>query len=125
MPLVAPDTACVKSPDSPAASASLTAATVTVCAVFHVPPDPPVKLSVALLPALPVVLTVTAPCKPDGTDTVTITVSPEPGSVFSLTVYDAWASSPPNSVTASAVSDTTRPGWSSSATVTATVAASE
>ena len=87
MPAVAPESACVSAPGaSLTASASFTAATVTVCGRFQLPLLPPVKLSVAVLPALPVVLTVTTPCNAAGTDTVTTTVSPEPGSVFRRTV---------------------------------------
>ena len=77
--------ACVRLPDSFAPSSSFSDVTVTVCGVAQLPPLPPVKMSVAVLPETrPRPRTVMAPCSAAGTDTVSVTL--RPGSVFSRAV---------------------------------------
>jgi len=63
-------------------SPSLTARTVTVCAVAQLPPVPRVKVSLSCSPAALLVSTSTAVLSPDST----VIVTSAPGSVSSLTV---------------------------------------
>ena len=92
---------------------------MTVCERLQVPLEPPVKVSVAVLPARPAgPLTVTSSRSPAGTVTVSVTVTPVPGSVLRRTPYVPLAAAPPCSVSVSAVFDSTRPVPSSSLTVT-------
>ena len=79
--------AWVSATDSLSVSPSFRAATVTAWAVPQVPEPPPVKLRVAVVPAVPAgPFTVSAPVCAEGTVTVTVTVTPSPGSVLSFAV---------------------------------------
>jgi len=69
---------------SPTASASLSARTVTICAVPQSPLEPCVKVSVSWSPSVPEsVSTATAVVSCEATTMVTVA----PGSDFSTTVY--------------------------------------
>ena len=78
------DAACVRVTVSPTTSPSFRARTVTVCLLFQLPLLPPVKVSVAVWPAVPPGPSTSSTSRlPAGTVTVTVAVAT--GSVCSQT----------------------------------------